>query len=138
MHVLYLVTGQWTEAKGFLRIPEAVNEVRVRLTGRGQTDVTVDDVSLRLEKIEFPQRPPVQGWANERVRETLGRGAVAMRTDDGVYLSWRLLAEDPESIAFDVYRRDGEGPAVKVNDQPVIQTTDFLDTSVTRTDSQPT
>jgi hypothetical protein len=132
------MTGQWIEAKGFLRVPEAVNEVRVRLTGRGKTDVTVDDVSLRQEKIEFPQRPPVQGWANERVRETLGRAAVAMRTDDGVYLSWRLLVEDPESIAFDVYRRDGDRPAVKVNDQPVLQTTDFLDTSVTRPDPQPT
>jgi hypothetical protein len=126
------LSGQWTEAKGFLRVPDAVNEVQVRLTGRGKTDVVVDDVSLRLEEIRFPEQPLVQGWAETRVHERLGRGAVAMWTEDGVYVSWRLLAEDAETIAFDVYRRDGDGPAVKVNQQPVTQTTDYLDATAAR------
>jgi hypothetical protein len=129
--------GEWTEAKGFLQVPDAVNEVQVRLTGRGKTDVIVDDVSLRAEKIVFPDRPPVRGWAETRVREKLGRGAVALWRDDGAYLSWRLLAEDAEGIAFDVFRRDGDGPAVKINPQPIVQTTDYLDATAARQGPRP-
>ncbi len=63
-------------------------------------------------------------------RERLDRGLVALPTDDGrVYLSWRLLPEDPESIAFNVYRREGSTEAVKLNDRPVTKTTDFVDPS---------
>ena len=54
--------------------------------------------------------------------EKLGRGAVAVKTDGGVYLSWRSLAEDPAGTAFDVYR-DG----VKVNMEPISQTTNYVD-----------
>jgi hypothetical protein len=129
--------GEWTEAKGFLQVPDAVNEVQVRLTGRGKTDVIVDDVSLRAEKIVFPNRPPVRGWAETRVREKLGRGAVALWRDDGAYLSWRLLAEDAEGIAFDVFRRDGDSPAVKINPQPIVQTTDYLDATAARQGPRP-
>ncbi len=41
--------------------------------------------------------------------EKLGRGLVAVRRGDGsVFLSWRLLAEDPDDMAFQVVRiRDG-------------------------------
>ncbi|MCL4204258.1 MAG: hypothetical protein KJ000_17385 [Pirellulaceae bacterium] len=130
--------GGWTEAKGFLRVPDSVNEVQVRLTGRGKTDVIVDDVSLRKEKIEFPDRPPVRGWAETRVREKLGRGAVAMWRDDGVYLSWRLLDEDAAGITFDVLRQIGDGAEEKLNPQPIEQTTGYLDTSAPRQGPQPT
>lgn len=86
-----------------------------------------------------PQTPgrPVQGWATERVREKLDRGAVALRTADGVYLSWRLLETDPQQAAFGVYRTDGSGPAKKLNTAPITQTTDFLDgTAPTGTESR--
>ena len=37
--------------------------------------------------------------------EHLGRGLVATQQSDGkVFLSWRLLADDPADIAFNVYR----------------------------------
>ncbi len=80
--------------------------------------------------VPTPPRPapaPVRGWATQRVRERLERGLVAIRTAEGVYLSWRLLAEDPKSIAFNVYRADGSGPARKLNGKPLTATTDFLD-----------
>ena len=60
--------------------------------------------------------------------ETLGRGAVAVKTADGVYLSWRSLTEDPAGTAFDVYR-DG----VKVNGEPVSNTTNYVDAQGTAT-----
>jgi hypothetical protein len=130
--------GEWTEAKGFLRVPDSVNEVQVRLTGRGKTDVLVDDVSLRAEKIEFPDQPPVRGWAGTRVREKLGRGAVAMWRDDGAYLTWRLLEEDAAGITFDVLRQIGDGAVVQINPQPIELTTDYLDTTAPRQGPRPT
>jgi len=132
------MNGDWVQAQGFLRVPDTVDEVQVRLTGRGRTDVTVDEVSLRAEKIAYPPRPQVRGWAESRVRENLGRGAVAIPRDDGVYLSWRLLAEDAEDIAFDVFRRIGDDAPVKLNPQPIVQTTDFFAAAPSRQEPRPT
>lgn len=44
--------------------------------------------------------------------ECLDRGVVAVMTDHGVFVGWRLLGYDPDKIRFSVYR-DGE-PVVKV------------------------
>ncbi|MBU0609344.1 MAG: HEAT repeat domain-containing protein [Armatimonadetes bacterium] len=74
-----------------------------------------------------PPTGPVQGWAKQRVTEKLERGLVAMRTEAGVNLSWRLLADDPANIAFDVYRAVGSGAGQKISASPVSKTTDYLD-----------
>ena len=61
-------------------------------------------------------------------REQLDRGVVARPTADGkVYVGWRLLKSDPDELAFDVYRRTGDAPPVKLNAQPIHRTTDFVD-----------
>src|SRR5262245_60536086 len=44
------------------------------------------------------------GWAKERIEEKLDRGLVAIKTEKGVYLGWRLLKSDPADVAFNVYR----------------------------------
>lgn len=50
--------------------------------------------------------------------ESLGRGVVAVRTDNGtVAVTWRYLPQDRDDVMFNVYR-DG----VPVNDAPVMQT----------------
>jgi hypothetical protein len=37
--------------------------------------------------------------------EKLNRGIVAVKTSDtSVFISWRLLATDPDTVAFNVYR----------------------------------
>lgn len=36
--------------------------------------------------------------------EYLNRGTVAVKKEDGVYISWRLLGTEEYEIAFDVYR----------------------------------
>jgi rhamnogalacturonan endolyase len=64
--------------------------------------------------------------------ERLGRGLVACsRADTSVYLSWRLLAEDPDGVAFNIYRKIvGAVPDndwVKVNREPVAGSTDWVD-----------
>ncbi|MFN4180547.1 MAG: hypothetical protein ACK4I8_09560, partial [Armatimonadota bacterium] len=66
-----------------------------------------------------------------RKMERLGRGVVAIPIGDGcVYVSWRLLATDPDDIAFNLYRQVGNSKPVKVNKKPVTATTDFIDEGV--------
>ena len=68
------------------------------------------------------------GWAPERVAEDLGRGMVAIASDEGqIYLGWRLRQQDPEDIAFNVYRATDGGKAIKLNAAPLKETTDFAD-----------
>lgn len=64
-----------------------------------------------------------------RQAEYLDRSPVAVKTDDGVSLGWRLLGLDDRSIGFDVYR-DG----VKITDTPVTDTAGYVDAEGT-TDS---
>ena len=74
------------------------------------------------------RKPKVEGFAKTRVEEPMGRGVVALATDDGgVYVGWRLLKEDPKSVSFDVYRQTGAESPEKLNDGPIRKTTDFLD-----------
>lgn len=54
--------------------------------------------------------------------EYLDRGTVAIRTDGGIYLSWRLLGTEAYDTAFDIYR-DGEKIAT------VSDSTNYTDTS---------
>jgi rhamnogalacturonan endolyase len=66
----------------------------------------------------------------ERLMEDLGRGVVAIRQPDGkVYVGWRLLGTDAESIAFNLYRVTGDGQPVKLNAEPIHRSTDFVDSS---------
>lgn len=63
--------------------------------------------------------------------EKLDRGVVAFPAKDGgVYVGWRLLADDPAGIAFDVYRADAPGGAArKLNPAPIADATNFVDRS---------
>ncbi|MFB6121794.1 MAG: rhamnogalacturonan lyase [Halobacteriaceae archaeon] len=56
----------------------------------------------------------------------LDRGLVAVDTDDGVYVRWRLFATEPADRGFNLYR-DGD----RVNDDPITDTTNFLDAAGT-------
>ncbi len=70
--------------------------------------------------------------AAEQARETLDRGLIARPVANGkVYLSWRLLESDPSSVAFNVYRRSGSEKSAQLNPEPIVKTTDFLDTTAT-------
>lgn len=54
--------------------------------------------------------------------EKLNRGTVAIQTSSGIFVSWRLLATDPEGIQFNVYR----GGTVLLNSTPLNEL-NFLD-----------
>lgn len=71
--------------------------------------------------------------ASESICEKLDRGLIARPMGDkGVYVGWRLLASDPQGVAFDVYRRAGKAEPQKLNDQPIRQSTNFVDESPPR------
>jgi len=57
-----------------------------------------------------------------RQMEALDRGIVAIDTEDGVFVSWRLLGTDPSSISFHLYR-DGE----RITSEPITESTNLLD-----------
>lgn len=59
--------------------------------------------------------------------EVLKRGIVAVKHEDSVFVSWRLLGTDSESVAFYLYRRTGEGEATRVNPKPISGATNFTD-----------
>lgn len=66
----------------------------------------------------------------QRQMEALGRGVVAINQGSGkVYVGWRLLGTDPDELAFNLYRATDSGAPVKLNAAPLVQTTDFVDTS---------
>jgi len=69
-----------------------------------------------------------------RQMEYLGRGLIAvnlggLRSSD-VYVGWRMLGTDPNTIAFNLYRSTGEGYPIKLNDLPVTQSTNCIDNNV--------
>jgi rhamnogalacturonan endolyase len=67
----------------------------------------------------------------QRQMEYLNRGLVCFRTDSTkAYISWRLLGTDNEKIAFDIYRTTGSAAAIKLNDQPIAESTQFTDSKV--------
>lgn len=66
---------------------------------------------------------------SQRQMENLGRGVVAIPQGSGkVYIGWRMLGTDPDDISFNLYRSADGGKAVKLNDTPILKTTDFVDT----------
>jgi rhamnogalacturonan endolyase len=66
--------------------------------------------------------------ADYQPAEHLGRGLVALPTESGVFLSWRLLAQDPEAVAFRVSRRMGaNGRFERLTAQPLTDVTNYQD-----------
>ncbi|MBM7602917.1 fibronectin type 3 domain-containing protein/lysophospholipase L1-like esterase [Metabacillus crassostreae] len=54
--------------------------------------------------------------------EDLHRSPVSVKTEEGIFVSWRMLGTDPENISFNVYR-DGE----KINSKPIAKSTNYVD-----------
>ena len=66
-----------------------------------------------------------------RQLESIGRGEIAMIRKKGeIFLSWRLLEDDPVDVEFDLYRRFIEKTGyIKIN-QRAIKTTSYLDSEI--------
>jgi hypothetical protein len=75
--------------------------------------IVAPDTVFRIGKLNIERPSPhdlkqsgkkVNGFAMKRIEEKLDRGLVALKTVDGVYLSWRLLKDDKPDTGFHVYR----------------------------------
>ncbi len=73
-------------------------------------------------------KPQVLGFATQRIVENLNRGLTTVKSADNkaVYLSWRWLNSDENTVTFNVYR-EANGKTQKLNNKPVVATTDFTD-----------
>ncbi len=58
----------------------------------------------------------------KRQMEQLDRALVAVESDDGVYVGWKMLGTDPKDVKFHLFR-DGK----KVNKKPIENSTNFFD-----------
>ncbi len=68
-------------------------------------------------------------WATAAAQpkmENLSRGLIAIKTNSGVYLSWRLLGHEAFETVYDIYR-DG----TKITSTPVADKTNYVDGSGT-------
>ncbi|MBE7170743.1 MAG: rhamnogalacturonan lyase [Williamsia sp.] len=64
----------------------------------------------------------------QRLMEYLDRGIVAVPQAGGkVFVSWRLSATDPAGLGFNLYRSPAGGRLVKLNSQPLVQSTGYVD-----------
>ena len=54
--------------------------------------------------------------------DNLGRGVLAVKSGNGVFVSWRSLPSDDPRLSFDIYR-DG----TKINEKPLTRMTNFTD-----------
>jgi rhamnogalacturonan endolyase len=69
--------------------------------------------------------------AQKRVMEELGRGVIAINQGKGkVYVGWRMFGDDPEDIAFNLYRQSGNDKPVRLNANPITDSTNFVDEGV--------
>ena len=66
----------------------------------------------------------------QRVMEQLGRGLVAVRSDDGVFVSWRLLATEAPETEFNLYRIEGDEQPELLNNEPLSGGTNYTDSDV--------
>ncbi len=64
----------------------------------------------------------------QRKTDALSRGVVAVKVNAGVFVSWRILAEEYYDVKYNVYRN-----GTKLNDQP-LTVSNYTDTSGSATD----
>lgn len=62
--------------------------------------------------------------------EYLDRGLVAVKANESqVYVTWRLLINDPDTVGFNIYRSAEGEAAIRLNGSPIYATTDYTDSS---------
>src|ERR1039457_118206 len=70
----------------------------------------------------------------QRQMEKLGRGVIVLhKSTSQAYVSWRLLATDPDNTGFNVLRSANGATPAQINSALITNTTDFLDTTATLT-----
>ena len=74
---------------------------------------------LIVDGIVFLIASAIQG---QYLMERLDRGLIAVRINNGYYVSWRLLGTDSTDIGFNLYRG-----SQKLNASPIVDSTNYID-----------
>ncbi|MDR0337887.1 MAG: carbohydrate binding domain-containing protein [Planctomycetaceae bacterium] len=124
--------NDWANVHVYLTIPEGVDSFCPVISADPDTVFRIGELSIERPSPQILKQSgkKVNGFARERIEEKLDRGLVALKTADGVYLSWRLLNNDKPDTEFHVYRINPDGKEIKLTDKPVTKTTDFIDKTV--------
>jgi len=124
-------TGDWTswdESSIAVNLNQGANSIKaLAITADGGPNVDYLKVATTSEPIVTPTPTMIQPWtpepvAGSRQMEKLDRGLVAVKTNNGVFLSWRMLGTEPSSIAFNLYRN-----GTKLNSSPITGATNYVD-----------
>jgi rhamnogalacturonan endolyase len=87
-----------------------------------------DNTKVQIQHSENVAAP---GASAQRQMEWLGRGVVAIQENKNkVFISWRLLGNDPQDIAFNIYRKTGD-KTVQLNKEPLTKGTNWVDETTT-------
>ncbi|MDR2754075.1 MAG: hypothetical protein LBC20_00070 [Planctomycetaceae bacterium] len=124
--------NDWANVHIYLTVPEGVEGFCPVIYAEPDTVFRIGELSIeRPSPYNLKQSgKKVNGFATKRIEEKLDRGLVAIKTVDGVYLSWRLLKDDKPNTGFHVYRINPDGKEVKLTEKPITKTTDFIDKTV--------
>jgi len=105
-------------------------------------------VDSHAKKETRANQNPIREQLNYKLleHENIGRGVIAIPLEQGkkvfsgegtfeadkrkVYIGWRLLADDPDNVRFNVYRQSGNSMPTKLNDSPIPNSTNFVDTEL--------
>lgn len=90
--------------------PAAVDTLIALVDDQNQNQTIRQAAYAGLEELYFP------------MEYHIGRGLVAVNTEAGVFLSWRLLGTEVFDLGFNVYRN-----GVKINAEPITTSTNYLD-----------
>jgi rhamnogalacturonan endolyase len=128
-------TGNWTtwsEASIVVYLNQGTNSIRATaLTSDGGPNVDYLKVAPTTEAVSTPT--VTQSWTSipvqtpatgARQMEKLDRGVVAVKVNNGVFVSWRMFGTDPSNVAFNLYRN-----GTKVNSSPITGATNYVDFS---------
>lgn len=136
----YSVSLQWesvADAQGYYVYRSTYRLGEFKLTAVVATNSLVDDFAIYPESDYFYQVVAVgeggeakasktlaadRVLTQERQMEFLDRGVVAVPTEGGVFVSWRWLANDSDTVRFHVFRDNR-----KLNGPPLAGATWFLD-----------
>lgn len=102
--------------------PTTLYYVRAYAINGGGTSTTYGD-NVRVNTLAVPDAVVT----TPKQVEFLNRGVVALRkSSTEVFVSWRMLGNDPSGIAFNVYRDN-----VKINASPITNSTNYVDAVTT-------
>ncbi|MDO5581079.1 MAG: hypothetical protein Q4G69_08070 [Planctomycetia bacterium] len=121
---------EWTSLQSSCNLADA-DLYFAFISGFGKADLLLAPISIYSDSVpDYSKLPAPVGFLKKRVEEKLDRAPIALAGEDGVYIGWRLLKTDPDSVGFNVYRANGSSDSFrKMNPKPITKTTDLVDRS---------